>query len=151
MISSKWQAPKLFARRPKCGGMGMKETWKFLWQMAFLMALFLASNWLVGFTGLPMPGNVLGIIVLFLLLLTGVVKEEHISTAANFLLKHMVFFFVPVAVGLMQWGGVFYDYGWILLAAVVIGAILPLLTVGLLGRTLRRRTRRKEEESCNPM
>ena len=151
MISSKWQAPKLFARRPKCGGMGMKETWKFLWQMAFLMALFLASNWLVGFTGLPMPGNVLGIIVLFLLLLTGVVKEEHISTAANFLLKHMVFFFVPVAVGLMQWGGVFYDYGWILLAAVVIGAILPLLTVGLLGRTLRLRTRRKEEESCNPM
>lgn len=151
MISSKWQPPKLFARRPKCGGMGMKETWKFLWQMAFLMALFLASNWLVGFTGLPMPGNVLGIIVLFLLLLTGVVKEEHISTAANFLLKHMVFFFVPVAVGLMQWGGVFYDYGWILLAAVVIGAILPLLTVGLLGRTLRRRTRRKEEESCNPM
>ena len=151
MISSKWQAPKLFARRPKCGGMGMKETWKFLWQMAFLMAIFLASNWLVGFTGLPMPGNVLGIIVLFLLLLTGVVKEEHISTAANFLLKHMVFFFVPVAVGLMQWGGVFYDYGWILLAAVVIGAILPLLTVGLLGRTLRRRTRRKEEESCNPM
>lgn len=128
----------------------MKETWKFLWQMAFLMALFLASNWLVGFTGLPMPGNVLGIIVLFLLLLTGVVKEEHISTAANFLLKHMVFFFVPVAVGLMQWGGVFYDYGWILLAAVVIGAILPLLAVGLLGRALRRRTRRKEEESCSP-
>ena len=129
----------------------MKETWKFLWQMAFLMALFLASNWLVGVTGLPMPGNVLGIIVLFLLLLTGVVKEDHISTAANFLLKHMVFFFVPVAVGLMQWGGVFYDYGWILLAAIVVGAILPLLTVGLLGRTLRRRTRRKEEESCSPM
>ena len=124
----------------------MKETWKFLWQMAFLMALFL-----VGVTGLPMPGNVLGIIVLFLLLLTGVVKEDHISTAANFLLKHMVFFFVPVAVGLMQWGGVFYDYGWILLAAIVVGAILPLLTVGLLGRALRRRTRRKEEESCSPM
>ncbi|WP_291440970.1 CidA/LrgA family protein [Desulfovibrio sp.] len=129
----------------------MKETWKFLWQMAFLMAIFLASNWFVGATGLPIPGNVLGIIVLFLLLLTGVVKEDHISTAADFLLKHMVFLFVPVAVGLMQWGGVFYDYGWILLAAIVVGAVLPLLTVGVLGRAMRRRTRRKEDESCSPM
>ena len=127
----------------------MKVIWKFLWQMAFLMALFLASNWLVGATGLPMPGNVLGIIVLFLLLLTGIVKEDHISTAANFLLKHMVFFFVPVAVGLMQWGGVFYDYGWILLAAIVVSAVLPLLTVGLLGRALRRRARKKEKEAAS--
>ena len=127
----------------------MKIIWKFLWQMAFLMALFLASNWLVGATNLPIPGNVLGIIVLFLLLLTGVVKEDHISTAANFLLKHMVFFFVPVAVGLMQWGGVFYDYGWILLAAIVVSAVLPLLTVGLLGKALHRRARKKEAASCS--
>ena len=129
----------------------MKETWKFLWQMAILAGLFWGSDWLVRATGLPMPGNVLGIVVLFLLLLTGIVKEDHVSTAANFLLKHMVFFFVPVAVGLMQWGGVFYDYGWILLVAIVVGAVLPLLTVGLLGRALRCRARRREGESCNPM
>lgn len=128
----------------------MKETWKFLWQMAILAGLFWGSDWLVRAVGLPVPGNVFGIVVLFLLLLTGVIKEQHISAAANFLLKHMVFFFVPVAVGLMQWGGVFYEYGWILLVAIVISAILPLLTVGLLGRALRRRARKKEGESCNP-
>lgn len=129
----------------------MKETLRFLWQMAILAGLFWGSDWVVRTTGLPIPGNVFGIVVLFILLLTGVIKEDHISVAANFLLKHMVFFFVPVAVGLMQWGGVFYEYGWILFAAIVIGAILPLLTVGLLGRALRRRARRREGESCNPM
>ena len=66
------------------------------------------------------------------------------------MLKHMVFFFVPVAVGLMQWGGVFYEYGWILLIAIVISAILPLLTVGLLGRALRRRASNREGATCNP-
>ena len=66
------------------------------------------------------------------------------------MLKHMVFFFVPVAVGLMQWGGVFYEYGWILLIAIVISAILPLLTVGLLGRALRRKACKREGKSCNP-
>lgn len=119
--------------------------------MAILAGLFWGSDWVVRTTGLPIPGNVFGIVVLFILLLAGVIKEDHISVAANFLLKHMVFFFVPVAVGLMQWGGVFYEYGWILFAAIVIGAILPLLTVGLLGRALRCRARRREGESCSPM
>ena len=128
----------------------MKETWKFLWQMAILAGLFWGSDWLVRTVGLPVPGNVFGIVVLFFLLLTGVIKEQQISTAANFLLKHMVFFFVPVAVGLMQWGGVFYEYGWILLIAIVISAILPLLTVGLLGRALRRRASKREGATCKP-
>ena len=126
----------------------MKETWKFLWQMAILAGLFWGSDWLVRTVGLPVPGNVFGIVVLFFLLLTGVIKEQQISTAANFLLKHMVFFFVPVAVGLMQWGGVFYEYGWILLAAIVVSTLLPLRVVGISGRVLRRGTR-KEDTPCN--
>lgn len=74
-------------------------------------------------------------------------RQSHISEAANFLLKHLVFFFVPIAVGLMNWGGVFYDYGWVLLAAIVISTALPLLVVGWLAGALRRRPE-KGAESC---
>ena len=45
----------------------MKETWKFLWQMAILAGLFWGSDWLVRTVGLPVPGNVFGIVVLFFL------------------------------------------------------------------------------------
>ena len=54
----------------------------------------------------------------FALLCTGVVKLRHVELAADFLLKHLVFFFVPVALGLMEWRQVFYDYGLRLSAAI---------------------------------
>lgn len=117
----------------------MRQTWKLIWQTGLLAACYWSCEWLVRLTGLPVPGNVLGIIVLFTLLCTGIVKEAWISEAATFLLKHLVFFFVPIAVGLMNWWGVFYDYGWVLLAALLISSLLPLLAVGWLSAWLQRR------------
>ena len=94
-------------------------------------------------TGLPVPGNVFGMILLFALLLCGIIKLQYIQDAADFLLKHMLFFFIPVAVGLMNWGAVFYQYGVILLLALVVGAILPLFAVGVITQLFH-----KEGKQC---
>lgn len=116
------------------------------------MALLAAVAWLadavVRVLDLPVPGNVLGIIALFLLLCAGIVKESWISEAAPFLLRHLVFFFIPVAVGLMNWGQVFYDYGWVLLGAIVGSTALPLLVTGWLAGALRRKPV-KEKAQCS--
>ncbi len=122
----------------------MRTIWKLLWQTAILTAIFVGCDQLTRLTGIPLPGNVLGVIVLFFLLLTGIIKESHISLAAEFLLRHLVFFFVPIAVGLMQWGSVFYDYGWVLAAAIVGSTALPLVIVGFLARALRRSADKKQ-------
>jgi len=115
------------------------QTLKALGQLAILWAIYQGSTWLVAFTGLPIPGNVVGVILLFSLLSLGVLKLKHVELAADFLLKHLVFFFVPIAVGLMEWGQVFYDYGLTLLLAIVISAVLPLLAVGGLSQLLNKR------------
>ena len=122
----------------------MRTIWKLLWQTAILTAIFVGCDQLTRLTGIPLPGNVLGVIVLFFLLLTGIIKESHISLAAEFLLRHLVFFFVPIAVGLMQWGSVFYDYGWVLAAAIVGSTALPLVIVGFMASVLRRRADKKQ-------
>lgn len=48
------------------------------------------------------PGNVLGIILLFLALEFKLVKKEDIKETANWLVKNMAFLFVPISVGLMN-------------------------------------------------
>ena len=116
----------------------MTETLKALGQLAILWVIYAASTWLAKATGLPIPGNVLGVLILFGLLCLGVIKLEQVQLAADFLLKHLVFFFAAVAVGLMEWGGVFYDYGLILFVAIVLSAVLPLLAVGLLAQRMAR-------------
>lgn len=114
----------------------MKQSIRLLVQTAVLAVVYWSCEFFVRFTGLPVPGNVLGIVVLFLLLCSGVIKEEQVGEAAGFLLKHLVFFFASIAVGLMLWGDVFYEYGLILLAAIVISSFLPLLAVGWISSLL---------------
>lgn len=126
----------------------MRQTWRLLWQTAVLAAIAWLADYAVTVLDLPVPGNVLGIMVLFLLLSAGIVKERWISEAASFLLRHLVFFFIPVAVGLMNWGEVFYDYGWVLLGAIVGSTALPLLVTGWLAGALRRRPE-KEKAQCS--
>lgn len=117
----------------------MKETVKALGQLALLWAISAGSSWLVKALSLPVPGNVVGVLALFALLSLGVVRLPQVELAADFLLKHLVFFFIPVAVGLMEWGAVFAEHGLVLALAIVASAVLPLLAVGLVTQALNRR------------
>jgi len=116
----------------------MTQTVKLVCQTALLSAIYLLCKGIVTFLNLPIPANVLGIVLLFCLLLSGIVKESHLDVAASFLLKHLVFFFVPVAVGLMDWFGVFYDYGVVLLAALLVSFVLPLYVVSAMMRRVEK-------------
>ena len=55
---------------------------------------------------LPIPGVVLGLVLLFLALQTGLLKAEWVEDTADFLLSHMAFLFLPAGVGLMASAGV---------------------------------------------
>ncbi len=117
----------------------MRETWRLLWQVALLAAISWGMNWLVRVTGIPVPGNILGIVVLFTLLCCGVFRERWIDTGAPFLLRHMMFFFVPLTVGLMDCLEVFFDHTLVLIVALVVGFFTPLALVGALGSLLYKK------------
>jgi holin-like protein len=89
-------------------------------QVGLLWAIFLLSNLAVTRLHLRMPANIAGMLLLLALLSTGVVKEHWVAAAAGVLTKHLAFFFIPIAVGLMDWGGLLYQVGhWLLLTIVV--------------------------------
>ena len=73
--------------------------------------------------GVPLPGNVIGLILFTLCLFLGIVKLKWVEDAAEFLLRHMLLFFAPVIVGVI----VYRDW---------IGREWPAITVGLLGSLL---------------
>ena len=50
---------------------------------------------------LPIPGTVLGLILLFLALYFGIIKTEMIEDICEVLISHMSFLFVPAGVGLI--------------------------------------------------
>jgi holin-like protein len=111
---------------------------RLLAQITVLSAIYLVGNWIARKTGLPVPGNVLGIVLLYALLHFGILRLEHVQDAADFLLRHLVFFFIPVAVDLMNWGGVFLKYGLKLALAIAISTALTFLGTGFIAQWLRR-------------
>jgi holin-like protein len=79
---------------------------------------------------IPLPGSVLGMIILFTLLSTGIIKEQWLTAAVNPLLKHLSFFFIPIAVELMNWGDLFVKKGALLFLPLVISTLVALLVTG---------------------
>lgn len=55
---------------------------------------------------IPLPGSIIGMILLFFCLLSGIVKLEMIDEISRFLLDHLAFFFIPSGVGLLAYAAV---------------------------------------------
>lgn len=99
-------------------------------QLSLLWIIYYLSTLIVQTFHIPIPGSVFGMLTLFFLLWTGLIKEEWLTLVAGPLLKHLAFFFVPIAVGLMEWGDLFLEKGLLLFLPLVLSALVALLTTG---------------------
>lgn len=108
----------------------MKHVLNFVIQMGILIVIYQLGNLIVRLFHLPIPGNVVGIVILFFLLWLGIIKIEQIETAAGWLLKHLGFFFIPISVGLMTLGSTLVKNGLPLLLVLIISAFVGLLSAG---------------------
>jgi holin-like protein len=108
-------------------------------QLFVLWMIFRAGEWIVARLHLPIPGSVLGMLLLFLLLSLGMVREEWLRDGAAILTKHLAFFFIPIAVGLMQWGELFWLDGHWLLLALGLSTLAALFVTGAVAQGLGQR------------
>jgi holin-like protein len=99
-------------------------------QTFLLWVIYSLGTWIVTYFHIPLPGSVLGILILFVLLSLGVIRERWLSAAVNPLLKHLSFFFIPIAVELMQWGDLFIKKGHLLFLPLVLSTLVALLATG---------------------
>ncbi len=67
-----------------------------------LLAFQLAGEVLARLLALPVPGPVLGFLVLFIALAAGRLRAPRLETTADNLLRHLPLLFVPAGVGVMQ-------------------------------------------------
>ena len=74
---------------------------KFFRESILILSIYFAGEIISKLLNLPVPGNIIGMILLFLLLNSKILKVEKIETLSNFFLDHLAFFFIPASVGLM--------------------------------------------------
>jgi len=82
----------------------VKNIFKFMIQIAIIYFIYFIGNFISSLVSdfIVIPGNIIGMVILLLLLITNVMNLSMIETAGNFMLKNMGFFFVPLTVGLIN-------------------------------------------------
>ena len=118
----------------------------YLKQFAVIIAISAISELLAIFIPLPIPASIYGMSLLFLLLMTGVLKLQQVENAANLLLGIMPALFVVSGAGLItSYGQIAENFAsWI---AVNIGSTIVILaTTGLLAQGMIRRKKAKEAD-----
>nr|WP_089153316.1 CidA/LrgA family holin-like protein [Paenibacillus rubinfantis] len=117
----------------------MKEVGIGVVQVAILFFAAMALNKVAELLHLPIPGSILGIALLFTLLKTGVVKLKWIERGANWLLAELLLFFVPAAVGVMQYIPLLESEGVRILIVVILSTVIVMVSSGLIASRIEKR------------
>ena len=75
---------------------------KLILQLALIMLITFIGTEVQKLLHIPLAGSIVGLMLFFLLLQFKIVPESWINVGADFLLKTMVFFFIPSVVGIMD-------------------------------------------------
>ena len=97
-----------------------------------IFGIYLMGELISGLLNLPIPGNILGMLILLVLLWTKIIKVDQIDTVANFLLDHLAFFFIPAGVGLMTSVGIIKDTWAKLIIVCIVTTIVIIASTGLI-------------------
>ncbi len=100
---------------------------------AWLLSLQTVGEVLSRGLSLPLPGPVIGMVLLLFAL--GIARvREPVSRCADFLLSHLSLLFVPVAVGVMAYLPLLRQYGVRLLVVLVVSTWIGLAVTALVLR-----------------
>lgn len=120
----------------------MRNIMKGILQVAVLMGFSELLNVLVRWLHLPVPGSIIGIALVFILLQTKVIKLEWVELGANWLLAELLLFFIPSAVGIMNYIPMLEHDGVRIVVIVIFSTILVMVSSGLLAGTMAKRKER---------
>ena len=116
---------------------------KFLRQFAIILCVSFLGEILHILIPLPVPASVYGLLLMFTALCTGILKQEQVREAADFLIEIMPVMFIPAAAGLLDaWPAL--QAIWI--PVILITVITTVLVMAVTGRVTQHMIRRKDRK-----
>lgn len=100
-------------------------------QIALLLAFWLASEAIVGWTRCPIPAGILGMLVVLALLLSRRLSLRSMRRGANWFIADMLLFFIPAVPAILDHHEFFGWLGLKILAVILLGTGTVMATTAL--------------------
>ena len=107
--------------------------------LAILLVLQLVGEVAVRWSGAPLPGPVVGMVLLFLALRWRQALPDALRTTAETLLSHLSLLFIPAGVGIMQYGALLAREWLAVVAALVLSTLITVTVTALVMKVVIRR------------
>ena len=103
---------------------------KYIRQLLIILGISFAGEVLKYILPLPIPAGIYGMAILFIGLMTGLIKLEAVRETGKFLIEIMPLMFIPAGVGLMESWGALKP---ILLPVAIITVVTSITAMGATG------------------
>lgn len=122
---------------------------KLLRECLIILVIYFIGEFISNTFNLSIPGNIIGMLLLLVLLLTKVVKVEQIETVSNFLLDHLAFFFLPAGVGLLTALDILKGSGVQLIVIAIVSTIVVMSVTVLSVETLIKKFNKNKKKGVD--
>lgn len=112
-------------------------------QVALLYGFFLVGGWLRDLLHIPLPGSIIGLLMLWGLLAAKVLPLSWVEKGAYVFLSTLPLYFIPATVGVMDYGHVFAGKGMWLIVITIISTIITMAAASAASQWVAKR--QKEE------
>lgn len=110
-----------------------------IFHILILSIFYLLGMFIQKVFNLFIPGSVIGLILLFILLVTNIIKLSWIKEGAQFLVNHLVLFFIPPTVGIMNYFDVFSGKGFFLVIITIVSTVIVIGVSGIVSEQIGKR------------
>ncbi|NBJ91378.1 CidA/LrgA family protein [Parablautia muri] len=119
---------------------------KYIKQFLIILAISFIGELIKFYLPFPISGSIYGMVLLFILLVTGFIKIEQIDDTAKFLLDIMPILFIPSAVGIITKLHELQEIWWQIIIITVVTTIIVMTVSGLVTQTIIRKKNRLKNQ-----
>ena len=105
---------------------------KFLISLIIIFLCLYSSKYLLLYFNVNFPASILGMLMLFALLQTGLLKVEKIKPAASLFNKHMALMFVPIGVASLLYLEQLAENLFAIIVICLISTLMVLIAIAML-------------------
>lgn len=114
----------------------MKKVNNFFHQVLTISIVLLISHVIESFMPIPMPASVIGLVLMFIALTTGVIKLEQVEAVGTALTNNIGFLFVPAGISVINSLGILSTSPILIILLIIISTILLLVCTGIFSQMI---------------
>ncbi|WP_460011250.1 CidA/LrgA family protein [Lysinibacillus sp. CTST325] len=126
----------------------LKRVVRMIVQIGILNIFYYMGVGIVALLHVPLPGSVIGLLLLALSLNFKIIKVEYIQDGAGFLIGVLTLFFIPATVGVIDYPELFSTTGLLIMLAVIASTLISIYVTGLLSQMVEKKELAKKEREA---